>query len=79
MITFEDNGLGIPKEYQEKLFKMFKRFHPKTASGSGLGLYMIKKSANMIGGEIKYKYIKDGSRFTLYIPINNEISKEETP
>lgn len=48
---------------------MFSRFHPKTSFGSGLGLYMMKKSAEGLGGEITYEPTEDGSRFTLEIPI----------
>ena len=48
---------------------MFKRFHPQVGYGSGLGLYMIKKSAGVLGGEIVYLNTGYGSRFTLTIPI----------
>lgn len=64
-LSVEDNGLGISEEFQEQLFTMFKRFHPKTAFGSGLGLYMMKKSVDMIGGEISYEHTGDGSRFNV--------------
>ncbi len=43
VLEVHDNGLGIPKENQKKLFLMFQRFHPKTSFGSGLGLYMTIK------------------------------------
>lgn len=59
----EDNGLGVPESYQKQLFTMFKRFHPKVAFGSGLGLYMIKKSAHILGGQIAYGDTGKGSRF----------------
>ncbi len=69
ILTVEDNGLGIPKENQDKLFMMFKRFHPKISFGSGLGLYMIKKSTDVIGGKISFTDTGDGSMFCLSIPI----------
>lgn len=65
----EDNGIGIPNDQQEKLFEMFKRFHPKVAYGSGLGLYMIKKSMDILGGKILYNSTGDGSLFKLVIPM----------
>lgn len=51
----EDNGLGIPEDKQEKLFTMFKRFHSRVSFGSGLGLYMMKKSALVLGGDVSFE------------------------
>jgi PAS domain S-box-containing protein len=70
ILSVEDNGLGIPKEQQKNLFKMFKRFHPKTSFGSGLGLYMMNKSVMVLGGEINFKDTGEGSIFSLAIPIS---------
>lgn len=67
VLEVKDNGLGIPKEQQDKMFQMFKRFHNRIAFGSGLGLYMMKKSAQIIGGDIFYQDINDGSIFKLVI------------
>jgi PAS domain S-box-containing protein len=69
ILELEDNGLGIPQNQQEKIFEMFKRFHPKIAYGSGLGLYMIKKSIDILGGNILYNNTGDGSLFKLTIPM----------
>lgn len=68
-LSVEDNGIGIPQDKQTQLFMMFKRFHAKTSFGSGLGLYMVDKSATVLGGKITYKDTGSGSRFTLIIPI----------
>jgi len=68
VLSVEDNGLRIPKDSQNQVFNMFKRFHTKVGFGSGLGLYMIKKSANVLNGEIDYEDTGHGSRFTLRIP-----------
>ncbi len=67
IINVKDNGLGIPEEYRDSLFQMFKRFHPKTSYGSGLGLYMIKKSIEKMGGDISYKPLTSGSEFIITI------------
>lgn len=69
VLSVEDNGLGVPKEQQKNLFKMFKRFHPKTSFGSGLGLYMMNKSAVILDGEINFKETGEGSIFSLSIPV----------
>ena len=69
VFVVEDNGLGIPEKSRDDLFTMFKRFHPRVSFGSGLGMYMMKKSADIMGGDIAYEHTGDGSRFTLRVPI----------
>jgi len=68
ILSVSDNGLGIPENQQHKLFKMFNRFHPKVAFGSGLGLYLMKKSAEVLGGDIRHVNQAQGTMFTLIIP-----------
>ncbi|MDA7787759.1 PAS domain-containing protein [Sphingomonadaceae bacterium] len=68
VLAVEDNGLGIPEGHRESLFSMFKRFHPKVAFGSGLGLYMVRKSAEMIGAQVCFEPCYPGSRFTVSFP-----------
>lgn len=63
-----DNGIGIPEQYRHELFRMFKRFHPRTAYGSGLGLYMIKKSVTVLGGNISYVPSEEETLFRVNIP-----------
>ena len=63
-----DNGLGIDPRYQKQMFEMFKRFHPKVAVGSGLGLYLMRKSAHILGGDIEYVPLENGSLFKLMVP-----------
>ncbi|TDF37479.1 PAS domain S-box protein [Alteromonadaceae bacterium M269] len=70
VLAVQDNGLGIPEDHQAKLFSMFKRFHPRVSFGSGLGLYMMKKSADVMGGEISFEDTGEGSKFTLRVPIS---------
>lgn len=69
VLEVEDNGLGIPEEQQDSLFTMFKRFHPRTAFGSGLGLYLMKKSADVLGGKVTFQSLEEGSIFRLNIPV----------
>lgn len=69
VLSVEDNGLGIPRRNHSDIFSMFKRFHTKTSTGSGLGLYMVKKSAIILGGNIAFEDLGNGSRFLLKIPL----------
>lgn len=67
VLEISDNGIGVPENQQKNLFKMFHRFHPKVAFGSGLGLYLVQKSASVLGGEVSYENTEDGSLFRLAI------------
>ena len=53
-IEVEDNGQGIPQEYQDKIYDMFYRANEK-ADGSGLGLYILKRAVERLQGEVLLK------------------------
>lgn len=67
-LEVSDNGLGIPGEQQDKIFTMFARFHTNVSFGSGLGLYMMKKSADIMGGHLEYVPSQKGCTFRLSLP-----------
>ena len=77
-ISVKDTGPGIREEDLKKLFKPFSQIiEPgKIKEGSGLGLYLSKKLANLLGGDIlvKSKFGK-GSTFKLVL----ELEEEEIP
>jgi signal transduction histidine kinase len=51
-LEFKDNGMGIDIErFRDQLFKPFKRFHT-TSDGRGLGLSIVKRQVEVMGGEI---------------------------
>jgi len=62
-IQIEDNGLGIPEKYKSNVFSMFRRFHPEISYGSGLGLYLIKKHVDHLGGTIDFTSTESGTTF----------------
>jgi signal transduction histidine kinase len=68
-ILVSDNGLGIPKEFHDEAFGMFKRFHKSDAPGSGLGLYLVKKNLEKINGEISLQSTSEGTTFKITLPI----------
>lgn len=68
ILTVEDNGIGIPKEDQSNIFKMFYRA-TTGAKGSGLGLYIVKETVEKLGGNINLSSEKGiYTRFTVSIP-----------
>jgi signal transduction histidine kinase len=68
IIDIEDNGIGISKEFHEKVFEMFYILNPKKR-GTGLGLYIIKQAVEKLGGTIQLESeVGKGSKFTLALP-----------
>lgn len=67
-LSVEDNGLGVPPASRHLLFRMFKRLHPNRSFGSGLGLYILRKSAETLGGDALYEARDKGSRFIIELP-----------
>jgi signal transduction histidine kinase len=69
-IEVEDNGIGIPKDRQSKIFDMFFQAHENSV-GSGLGLYIVKETIEKIGGKIRVESTdKEGARFQVELPEN---------
>lgn len=67
-IRVVDNGIGIKKELQDKIFNMFFRATEKS-TGSGLGLYIVNESVKKLNGKIELASEVDrGSTFTLVLP-----------
>ncbi len=50
-LWFEDNGIGIEREYQGRIFDMFQRLD-KNFPGTGAGLAVARKAVERMGGEI---------------------------
>ncbi|MFM7858801.1 MAG: sensor histidine kinase, partial [Flammeovirgaceae bacterium] len=67
-IEIEDNGIGIPNDYLDKIFEMFTRAH-EAAKGAGLGLYIVKETLLKLHGSIEVESnLGVGSKFTLQLP-----------
>jgi signal transduction histidine kinase len=68
VVVIEDNGIGIDKEFQNRVFEMFFRASSQ-AVGSGIGLYNAKLALNKLGAEVKVESEAGvGTRFTIKIP-----------
>lgn len=67
-IIVRDNGIGIQKELQPKIFDMFYRVSHQSI-GSGLGLYIVKEAVHKLDGTIEVmSEIGEGTTFTIHIP-----------
>jgi len=70
VLTLEDNGIGIPEDLQPNVFNMFYRAS-LLSHGAGLGLYIVKKAVDKLGGTVTLKSKQGvGTTFTVTIPIN---------
>ena len=68
--TVTDNGIGVDKKYEEYIFELFRRLHPKTSEGTGLGLAITKKIIHGMGGTIglESNNSDEGSIFYFTLP-----------
>lgn len=70
-IDVYDNGVGISVANQAIVFDMFKRIDEK--SGDGLGLALVKKQVERLGGDISLSSTEgEGTKFSLLIPLESE-------
>ena len=75
-----DNGIGIPNEKIEEMFKPFSRAENNKglAEGNGFGLYVVKGLLELLGGNIKVmSELEKGSHFEISIPVKIVEKKEE--
>ena len=72
VLKVSDTGIGIPQEEQQKIPKKFFRasnIASPTASGTGIGLYMVYNIVRLIGGTISFVSQENkGTTFTLLLP-----------
>jgi signal transduction histidine kinase len=66
-LWIEDNGIGIPAEYQARIFQPFERLHSgDTYAGTGIGLAIVRRGVERMGGHVGVVSAPgQGSRFWL--------------
>ena len=71
-ISVKDNGVGIPKEDQSRVFERFYRVdksHSKEIGGTGLGLSIVKHGVSFLGGEVELESTPgQGTEITVSFP-----------
>src|ERR1035441_9539615 len=76
-LWFGDNGVGIPKEAQERIFKMFQRLD-KSYDGTGVGLTVVRKAVEKMGGRVGLESEPGrGSRFWVELKAAGNSGKKE--
>lgn len=69
VIIVADQGKGIAPEDQARIFDKFERVDPTEPGGSGLGLYIARRLARAMGGDLSVDSAPgEGARFMLSLP-----------
>ena len=65
----EDNGSGIEPRHADRVFEMFQRLHGREVPGSGIGLAIVKRLTERLGGRVAVgPAAPKGSIFTVTLP-----------
>lgn len=71
-VAVEDNGIGVPEQHREHIFKLFRRLHGQEIEGTGAGLAICRKIVNGWRGRIWVEPAASaasaGSRFVFTVP-----------
>ncbi|AYB32815.1 tetratricopeptide repeat protein [Chryseolinea soli] len=72
VLEVEDNGQGIEKQYEERIFEMYFRGNERS-KGNGLGLYIVKKAVEKLNGKIEVRSgWGQGSVFRVTFPTDQQ-------
>lgn len=70
-LRISDNGVGIAAEFHDRVFKMFQKFDRQGLPGTGLGLSLVRKYAEKMGGTASFISLEEGTEFCVRWPIRS--------
>lgn len=70
-IVVQDNGIGFEEKYQDRIFNLYERLHPRTEyEGTGMGLAICRKIAQRHNGRIEaHSQPGQGAAFIVTLPV----------
>lgn len=74
-LEIADNGVGIPEKFHDKMFQRFQRFHPDMATGSGLGMSIVKSNLDRLGATVEFNSSLVGTRFIIRFPAEQALAE----
>lgn len=77
MIEVRDNGRGIPKKEQKKVFKRFYRGTNAEVGGTGIGLALVKELVELANGTIQLESTTAGTTFSVTLPVRETVRTTE--
>lgn len=80
-VFVEDNGIGIAKEHQDRIFRIFERLHGRESyPGTGVGLAIVEKAICRMNGRVGLESEPGkGSRFWFELPIFEPTAIPQSP
>lgn len=77
-IFIQDTGRGMSEDFQKRMFQEFAKEDPgseKDPQGTGLGMVIVQRMLEKLGGEISFESVKDqGSEFFIRLPLRENLS-----
>ncbi|MDY6946186.1 MAG: ATP-binding protein [Pseudomonadota bacterium] len=75
LMAVRDNGIGFEPAYSDKIFEIFNRLHASGYEGTGIGLALVRKAVQRMGGEVWAESLP-GAGATFYVSLN--IAEDDT-
>jgi PAS domain S-box-containing protein len=72
-ITVADNGIGIAPEHHERIFALFQRLQNDDHDGTGIGLALAKRAAQLLGGSLTVRSTP-GTGSTFLVTLQEAVS-----
>jgi PAS domain S-box-containing protein len=69
ILAVRDNGIGFEPAYRDRIFEIFNRLHASGYEGTGIGLALVRKAVQRMGGEV-WAESTPGQGATFYVMLN---------